>query len=151
MAAYSWQALAFNGMIKPISLCMNFYIFCPLFIRDYLCGKVNSGIAFNRVHVLTCDSGKFPTIESIFPKIVKAMPKNSVAYETRRFNGAFTRTLIIHILCRFNQIPRIDTYLFKIHYNTKLHPIYTQTFLILPLLQVYLLKFTFLSSFNLPT
>ena len=40
-----------------------------------------------------------------------------MAYETRRFNAAFTRAL----LSRINQIPRIDTYLFKVYSNIVLH------------------------------
>ena len=38
-----------------------------------------------------------------------------MAYGTPSFNAAFTRAPIIPILSRINPIPRIDTYLFKVH------------------------------------
>ena len=43
---------------------------------------------------------------------------NSMAYGTRRSNAAFTRALrMIPILSRINPITRIDTYLYKVHFN----------------------------------
>jgi hypothetical protein len=36
---------------------------------------------------------------------------------TRRFNAVFTKDPIIPILNRIGAIPRIDTYLYKIHSN----------------------------------
>ena len=43
---------------------------------------------------------------------------NSMAYGTQKFNAAFTRgSPIIPILSKINQIPRVDTYFFKVHSN----------------------------------